>query len=124
MGPRSKANGTSRRFLQDGELAHRFALSYRTEPLFPSAGICQKGVEFAFDQDPKLGDLVTGRRQRLTRHERSHAISLAMAASCSESKPSQNRTVLNQATTCSASAVKSGIWNLNKDVGARASVYR
>ena len=55
------------------ELAHRFALSYRTEPLFPSAGIGQKGVEFAFDQDPKLGDLVTGRCQRLTRHERSYA---------------------------------------------------
>ena len=33
-------------------------------------------------------------------------VSLAMAASCSESKPSQNRTVLNQATTRSASAVK------------------
>ena len=48
----------------------------------------------------------------------------AMAASCSESKPSQNRTVLNQATTRSASAVKGGIWNLRKDVGARASVYR
>ena len=73
MGPRSKTKVTSRRFLQDADLADRFALPYRAEPLFPSAGIGQKGVEFAFDQDPKLGNLVTGRRQRLTRHERSHA---------------------------------------------------
>ena len=72
MGPRSKAKGTSRRFLQNGDLAHRFALSDDPEPTFPSAGIGQKGVEFAFDHDPKLGDLVTGRRQRLTGREWSH----------------------------------------------------
>ena len=35
-------------------------------------GSVKKDVEFAFDQDPKLGNLVTGRRQRLTRRERSH----------------------------------------------------
>ena len=60
MGPCSKANGTSRRLLKDGELAHRLALPYRSKPLFPSAGICQKRVEFAFDEDPELSDFVAG----------------------------------------------------------------
>ena len=41
-------------------------------------------------------------------------ISPAMAASCSASKPSQNRTDFNQATTRSASAVEVGMWNLKK----------
>ena len=69
MGPRSKANGTSRRLLQDDDLADRFALSYRAEKLFASAGICYEGVELAFDYDPKLGNGVTGRSQRLARDE-------------------------------------------------------
>ena len=47
-----------------------------------------------------------------------------MTASCSESNPSQNRTVLNHATTRSASAVKSGIWNLRFRTTRRGAVVR
>src|SRR6476469_876017 len=73
MRPPSKAKVPSWRFLQDADLAHRFALPYRTEPLFPSARIDQKGIEFAFDQDPKLGDLLAGRCQRITGQKWSYA---------------------------------------------------
>jgi len=72
VGPGSKAQRTSRRFLQDDELAHRFALSYGANPFFAPAGVGQKCFELAFDHNPKLGDLVAGRRQRLLRHEGSH----------------------------------------------------